>query len=95
MRLPRFRIRTLMVVVAVAAIGLAVLIERERERRLSSEYSFRAVNHRQLLLAVRSHLLTGERLREWDDYHRAMAKKWQWASEHPWWPVEPDPPEPK
>jgi hypothetical protein len=32
---------------------------------------------------------------DWSSYHRGLAEKYERASQHPWLPVEPDPPEPK
>src|SRR4051812_30675658 len=98
MRLPRFRLRTLMIAVAVA--GVAMYGARLRSR--SHIYAERAecfeffedlygcgnfwaeMNPEQRRSALRMAEIT-----------RAMGRKYRRAARYPWLPVAPDPPPPK
>jgi hypothetical protein len=93
MRLPRFRLRALMIAVAAVALllGLWAGIERRRAdfRRIARYHSFRNLG-----LLVDSRSLTPLELRQ-DEWHHALYLKYQRAARYPWLSVEPDPPEPE
>ncbi len=105
MKLPRFRVRTLMIAVAVVGLtlgGLAGLVRMEQRRQ-----SFRALarNHQRQeivnrltlvgLVAHRAPKADTERHRTLAEYHRALNQKYTRAASYPWLQVAPDPPEPK
>jgi hypothetical protein len=108
MRLPRIRLRTLMI--AVAAIGLSIggTIEAVRLVRLSRSYSDRAASHAAYDRGWRAmadeygadyrlptHDARTISLREVTDFHVKLRLKYERAARYPWLPVEPDPPEPE
>lgn len=110
MRLPRFRVPTVLIGVALVAIGLDGM---EVWRRTSS-YRRKAVEHAHAARQARLQALFSlpERFlprmtfrnispitREWliqsATYHESLAAKYERAAQYPWLPVEPDLPEPK
>jgi hypothetical protein len=108
MRLPRFRlritVRRLMVAVAVVAllIGVGVEVERRRERysRLARQHAVvRDELHKFLMIVPPSASVEffGDRkaIAALVGYHGRLKEKYERAARDPWFPVEPDPPEPK
>jgi hypothetical protein len=93
MRVPRFRIRTLMIAVVVVALMLGVA----RMTWLSIEYRRRALDHGSIRLDMQVPMdaRTSDWVRRFHVYHQAMREKWERAARRPWLSVEPDPPEPK
>ncbi len=108
MKLPRFTVRRLMVVVAVWGIvswgiRLRELSARYRERADDYERSTRALGS----LCNIDHLRSGpsgdekrlhpklDRIELFLSYYEAMKNKYERASNYPWLPVAPDPPEPE
>jgi hypothetical protein len=101
----RFSIRQIMVVVAAVAVIVAVRIEtaRMRLRRLdcqlrsldhsigAARYDGRGVVSCRGPIELPSSVDNPRRAA----HHAAMSRKWADAAEHPWLPVEPDPPEPE
>jgi hypothetical protein len=109
MRLPRFRIRTLMIAVAVVAIPLGAMVavaeRRQRFMRMATAH-WRATVAVQILEngtanGVVEHYLDargvplGAQQQARDKWHETMAEKYRQAARRPWLPVPPDPPEPK
>ena len=105
MRVPKFRVRTLMIAVAVLGIafgslaGLLRLGQRtQRFRALAAQHGQRETVNR---LAVQGLMMQGaanpgiERHRVLTEYHHALNLKYQYAASHPWLPVSSDPPEPR
>lgn len=97
MRLPRFRIRTLMVAVAIAAlaIGSWAIVERRRGRflQIASYHKDRSVSIR----AVDYLGMSDEAQTQWTDienWHIQMTEKYEKAARIPWLPVGTDPPPP-
>ncbi len=105
MRVPKFRIRTLMIAVAVLGIafgGLAGLqrmdLRRQRFRTLAGHHLQRGIVNRLTLegsLAHRAAKADTERYRMLAEYHHALNLKYEYAARHPWLPVSSDPPEPR
>ncbi len=108
MPIPRFKLRTLLLMVALFAVALAVVVEisqrRNRFQRLADDH------WKQTLLlpedqidingysyvenqATRTKIYTGKNMRD-IDYHDLLYRKYEYAASHPWLPVEPDPPPP-
>ena len=85
MRLPRFRLRTLMVAVAIAAVVLGTCIERHRR------FSRIAAHHR---AELGKHLGRLKRVSFRDDDPDMIRLEWRWgmmskyerAARHPWLP---------
>ena len=105
MRLPRFHLRTLLLVVALAAVLLAVAVELGRRR---SEYLRRTAYH--AYEGRYGGSVFGDGVVLHDDpkggkpamtslakieHHARLAEKYQYAAAHPWLPVAADPPEPR
>lgn len=88
MRMPRFRIRTIMVAVAVVAIPLGVCMERR------SRFLGLAAQHNESgIIYVSTYMdRSAYGASEW---HRLLADKYERAARYPWLPVEPHPPEPE
>lgn len=109
MRLPRFRVRTLMVVVLVSAYVVNLAIRNREFRRRAREHkviSFGTMEHPRPLTPSPSGVLgkgalttlfSRERLAPspFHEQHDQMAIKYERAARYPWLPVPPDPPEPK
>jgi hypothetical protein len=95
----RFTLRRLMVIVAVAAlaVGGPIIIERNRARRdwLSGWHS-NLVNGL-TKQAISFDMPDAQRSRLWAKirWHEAMADKYRWAADHPWFPVATDPGQPE
>lgn len=111
MRMPRFRLRTMMAVLAVVAIPFGVCAER-RARFLSiadrhfDEISDVVFAGYQGADGEWIYEATSDRQNEGDPplssreqsiatWYRHLAWKYQDAAAQPWLPVAPDPPEPK
>jgi hypothetical protein len=105
MRVPKFRLRTLMIAVAVLGIafgslaGLLRIGQRtQRFRAVAREHRQREIVNR---LTVQGLVMQGaaspgiERHRVLTDYHKALNLKYEYAASHPWLPVSSDPPEPR
>ncbi len=93
---PRITIRQGMVVVAIAAVLLAVAAQELRMQR-QSQYLIQAIQFRdQAMEHARSEINWKTR----DDqrraaYHAQLKEKYLYAADHPWEPVEDDPPYPE
>ena len=105
MRLPRYRLRTLLIAVAVAALGMGT-IEGRRE-----SYLRQAAHHRELSNDARLYAMSiDRRYLHWGpseperaemaayerrgDHYAALQAKYERAARYPWLPVEPHRPEP-
>jgi hypothetical protein len=95
MRLPRFRLRALMLVIAVVVLLIGGVAElprrRERFQRYASYHTWESIPSgpgypESLDEAAR---------RGRSEWQAALAKKYRRAARHPWLPVWPDPPEPE
>jgi hypothetical protein len=95
MRLPRCRLRTLMVVVAVAGIVLGAGIGMHR-RSWSLWHIARSHGERAFFLAVDDTEDDAQFTRNQAlyDYRFRLMRKYAAAARYPWLPVAPDPPEP-
>jgi hypothetical protein len=93
MRLPRFRLRTLMIAVAVAGIALDLHTRSCASRQLAVYHDKESLK----LLPCGEHerLFDARRQRAWIWWHLDLAAKYRRAADHPWLPVPPDPPPPK
>jgi hypothetical protein len=108
MRLPRYRLRTLLIAVAVAALGIGTIVGLARRR---DSYLRQAAHHRELGSDAWMHASSIERrYLHWGpseperaemaayerrgDYHAALQAKYERAARYPWLPVEQDRPEP-
>jgi hypothetical protein len=99
MRLPRFRLRALMIAVAVAAVVLAVYAGIERRRSY-----LRAVARHHLEMVAANSIVhrdgdqmsyePGPSLRKCQlaRYHFDLWRKYTRVARHPWLSIEPDPP---
>jgi hypothetical protein len=97
MKLPRFRLRTLMVAVAIFAIvfGSIVLRQRaERFRQLAESNGMRrfVTGDSEVWIWVERPVDVSPL---WFEWRRALAEKYERAARYPWLPVPPDPPEPE
>jgi hypothetical protein len=108
MRLPRYRLRTLLIAVAVAALGMGTIVGLARRRE---SYLRQAAQHRKLSSDARLYAMSIDRRylhwgpseperaemvayeRRGDD-HAALQAKCERAARYPWLPVDPDRPEP-
>jgi hypothetical protein len=107
MRLPRFRLRVLMIAVAVAGVAIAGVVGLRRRgeslRRMAQGHDLAARRAADALWAPpgwetnpgeggqRSAIPDWERLA----YHNRLKEKYERAARYPWLPVGPDPPEPE
>ena len=105
MRLPRMTTRRWMVAMAIVAVIVVVRIKIARMKLRRLDCQLRSIAH--TIGAARydgtgvvscrgpyelpSSVYNPRRAA----YHAAMSRKWADAAEHPWLPVEPDPPEPQ
>lgn len=95
MRLPRFRLATLMMAVAVVAIAVGIPMERYHRFGKTADH-FRAEVERFLSVTPYQHLMSySERDDRRLDWLCAMRLKYERAARYRWIPVPPDPPEPK
>jgi hypothetical protein len=108
MRLPCYRLRTLLIAVAVAALGMGKIVGLARRRE---SYLRQAAHHRKLsgeallnalLVDLRYHWVPSEPERaemaayeRRGDFHAALQAKYERAARYPWLLVEPDPPRPE
>ena len=101
MRVPKFRIRTLMIAVAVLGIafgGLAGLRQMDQRRQRFRALARNHLVNRLTLIGLAEHQAAKadtERYRMRAEYHLALNQKYQYAASHPWLPVSSDPPEPR
>jgi hypothetical protein len=105
MRVPKFRIRTLMIAVAVLGIAFGGLSglqrmdqRRQRLRALARNHLQRSIVSRLTLegsVAHRAAKADTERYRLRAEYHHILNLKYEYAARHPWLPVSSDPPEPR
>ncbi|MBV9510926.1 MAG: hypothetical protein JO303_11665 [Caulobacteraceae bacterium] len=111
MRLPRYRVRTLMIAVAIAgAVGgawTALGRRRERFERLGWYHRGQVVSilfgapgaDGRYVYEPTDHGQSGElitaRQKRLDRWHEAMAQKYWQAARYPWLPVARDPPRPE
>ena len=108
MRLPRYRLRALLIAVAVAALGMGMMVGLAQRRE---SYLRQAAHQRKLSNDARLYAMSIERrYLHWGpseperaemaayerrgDYHAAVQAKYERAARYPWLPVEPDRPEP-
>lgn len=99
MRIPRFRIRTMMVAVAIA--GLAFGTDRLARRR--AYYDQRAEIWQERAddfvtgtgVCLREELDRPGMYMKLYEHNLALAKKYREVARRPWLPVEPDPPQPE
>lgn len=101
MCLPRFRVRTLMVLVAVAAsVFTAIALYQRRAQFLqrSWEYEYGEGDY---LYNANAYERLGQspqlvrHLRKRANYYGGLATKYRYSARYPWLPVAPDPPAPK
>jgi hypothetical protein len=94
MRLPRVRFTVRRLMIAVAIVGLMLGLTLWMKRR-SAEFQKKARFYDGMFITM-----------FWQDHspppglaHNLwvgeMATKYRYAASYPWWPVEPDPPEPE
>jgi cytochrome c-type biogenesis protein CcmE len=105
MRVPKFRIRTLMIAVAVLGIALGGLagLQRmdqrmQRFRALAQHHQHRGLVNRLTVVGSVAHgdvKADTERYQIRAEYHDALNLKYKYAASHPWLPLSPDPPEPR
>ena len=108
MRLPRYRLRTLLIAVAVAALGMGTIVGLARRRE---SYLRQAAHQRKLSNEARLYASSiDRRYLHWGpseperaemaayerrgDYHAALQAKYERAARSPWLPIEQDRPEP-
>lgn len=94
MKFPRVRSTVRRMMVAVAFVGLAFgayLACRVRAERFQDSARWHRVRHVALVIGGGDESPSLARL-EW---HKAMAEKYDRAARYPWFPVAPDPPEPR
>lgn len=106
MRLPRFRLRTLMIGVAVVALLLGLAMELRR-RQIAYMRKAEACANRARKESVEGTLIDHQRYLTVKDielrdkcyrlmyYYDALRVKYQRAARYPWFHVEPDSPEPR
>ena len=105
MRLPRFHLRTLLLIIALAAVLLAVVAWLGRRR---SDFLQCATYHAELGryggdvfgdgVVLQFDPMTRERVitsLAKIEHHARLAEKYQYAAAHPWLAVAADPPEPR
>lgn len=83
MRMPRFRLRTLLILVVLAGVGVGGYVLWGR----SVEYAQKAEQYRIMGGVAHSPVAAQRRYRVADHYRR--------AARYPWLTVAPDPPEPE
>ncbi len=105
MKLPRFRLRTLLILVVLAGCGVWVVLSL---RRRSEEFRRAADRHAETAAMLRSAnagWVNGSKRGgtpsypataapdRYETYHLTMARKYDCAARYPFLPVAPDPPE--
>jgi hypothetical protein len=100
----RLTVRRLMIAVALVALVIGFGVEGERRRvryaRLARQHAIaRDELHKFLMIVPPSSSVEffGDRktISAMIGYHGRLKEKYETASRAPWFPVEPDPPEPK
>jgi len=95
----RFTVRRLMVAVAIVAVVIAAWRRREHFRGWANEYGRRAAVPCTVPPFEPEAIVAWEkwydRLMRRSRYHSDLRLKYESASDHPWLPVAPDPPEPE
>jgi hypothetical protein len=90
-RCSQIRLRTLVILIAIVAIGqggVRWMERRAREfRRLAMEYRDMAK-----LDEISAAVTGGQQFARIGAYRRFLQRKYEYASTHPWLPVQPDPP---
>ena len=82
----RFGLRTLFAVVAVAvAVGWRIKLRGDAFRKTAGEHWKSAARAKAVYRDAAGPIVA---------YHRSMGEKYDYAAEHPWLSVEPDPPQP-
>lgn len=102
MHLPRFRVRTLMLVVALVALLIWGAMMGTRSYvyyRLASYYGqqerlWRKMAIRDRRIPARSRSVAALWGLQTADFYAPLARKYRQAMRHPWRPVAPDPPAP-
>lgn len=94
MKLPWFRVRTMMIVAIAALAPLAVCAYVMIYSRRSYFYERSAFHGSKAKSIILETSLRGHD-RAMARWHLDLAIKYQHAAENPWLPVEPDPPKPK
>jgi hypothetical protein len=93
--LPRYRLRTLLILVAVAGLllGAAAMLRRRRARflRLSAYHAARSGPDVWYRTTISDVILWHQEIYGW---HDALAAKYRFAADHPWRWAPPDPPRP-
>jgi hypothetical protein len=95
-------VRRLMVVVALLGIGFGFplgvfrILTRCQQNALIHKRAFMDVNEKRHRLVREKGLHQPDvpRLNRLARYHIGMLRKWEQAAPHPWFPIEPDPPQP-
>lgn len=105
MRVPKFRIRTLLIAVAVLGIAFGSLTGLLRMDQRRQRLRVLAQNHRQQGIVNRLKLegsvahgaekADTDKYRTLAEYHHTLTLKYEYAASHPWLPVSSDPPEPR
>jgi hypothetical protein len=109
MRLPRMTTRRWMVAVVIAAAGLCVSVLGARSHSYAiraGHHGLMEVHNRWIIEEYEAGRLfysgpadqsarRADRCRRLIAYHAALWQKYELASRRPWFPVEPDPPEPR
>ena len=97
MRLPRFRIRTLMIAVAIVGGGstLAVTWDLAQKSILYRRRARMAADLEQVSQQAAQDSKEAEDLRRFAEYCGKLRMKYLHAASHPWESVPPDPPLPK
>lgn len=91
MKLPRFRIRTMMILIALCAIACLPAVVAEREERFRRLMRY----HKSRQFAVDDQPIPPPISRERAEWHWRMEEKYRRAADRPWLPVKPDPPAPE
>ena len=97
MRILKFTTRRLMTLVGIAAAVLWVtrlVVDRQQYLELADAHDMTAQLYRGEIKCCFI-LGTDEEMQILADYHTRLKRKYEQAASHPWFPVEPDPPEPQ
>lgn len=101
MRMPRFRIRMMMVLIAIAALLLTGLARRSMFQGIAEYHRVHAgveASASEIVsIVMLEHADGAIEFDSWPRHrwHKDLQKKYERAARYPWLPVEPDPPEPK
>jgi hypothetical protein len=92
MRLPRLKVRTLMIVVALVALLIGATVESRRLYALSWHYYLKSLDaEANEYRASNNQLLPSYKTRS--DHYARLIRKYRHAASHPWESVPPDPPD--